>query len=139
MPKLHVDGAALSALWLERAELLERLARLDQDIAAHLGNEGAAWHGGSPLLDARAAAAALGVSVDSFDRYVAREVPRVMIGRLVRYDPRDLAAFVAARKIGGAPEQRREAEPPRRGLSPKAKQIHERIIAGLARRASRAR
>jgi predicted DNA-binding transcriptional regulator AlpA len=52
------------------------------------------------LLTREDAAALLGVSLRSFDRHVAREVPRVPIGSRVLYDRKDLEAWLAQRKVG---------------------------------------
>ena len=53
-----------------------------------------------PILYTRATAAAvLGISASSFDRYVAPNVPRYYVGgRLVRYSCADLNKFAEARR-----------------------------------------
>jgi helix-turn-helix protein len=52
------------------------------------------------LLDREDAAKALGISLRSFDRHVAREVPRVPIGARVLYDRKDLEQWAARQKVG---------------------------------------
>ena len=50
-----------------------------------------------PLVDKRAAAAYLGVSQKWVDKKVSeREIPFIKLGRLVRFDPDALDAFIAA-------------------------------------------
>ena len=53
-----------------------------------------------PILHTRATAAAvLGISASSFDRYVAPNIPRYYVGgRLVRYSCADLIEFAKARR-----------------------------------------
>jgi len=53
------------------------------------------------LLTKRQAAAALGVCEKTIDNYA---LPRVTIGRAVRYDLDDLRAWINARKAGGMRE-----------------------------------
>lgn len=53
------------------------------------------------LLTARAAAACLAIAERTLWSLANRgEIPAVRIGRAVRYDPADLAAFVARQKTG---------------------------------------
>jgi predicted DNA-binding transcriptional regulator AlpA len=66
----------------------------------------------SALLDRRAAAARLGVSLRSFDRHVAPSLPRIAIGTLVRFDPRDIDEWQAARKVGLCTATRAPASTP---------------------------
>ena len=53
-----------------------------------------------PILHTRATAAAvLGISASSFDRYVAPNIPRYYVGgRLVRYSCADLIKFAEGRR-----------------------------------------
>ncbi|HEY8612998.1 MAG TPA: helix-turn-helix domain-containing protein [Roseomonas sp.] len=56
------------------------------------------------LLDVPAAAARLGVPVSFVRRLVhERRVPFVKVGRLVRFDPADLEAFIAAARTEARP------------------------------------
>ncbi len=55
-----------------------------------------------PLVTTKKAAQILGVSERTLWALTARgEIPRVLIGRAVRYDPADLRAFVASKKRVG--------------------------------------
>lgn len=55
-----------------------------------------------PLLTARQAAAALAISARKLWSLTnIGDVPSVRIGRAVRYDPADLAAWIDAHKVGG--------------------------------------
>jgi hypothetical protein len=54
----------------------------------------------SLLLTRREAAAALGLSLSSFERYVAQDVPRVYVGeRIVLYRPSDLLQWIDSQLI----------------------------------------
>jgi hypothetical protein len=57
--------------------------------------------GVTPLLDDRGAAALLGISRTTFRDVVAPSLPRVRIGRCVRYEMADLTAWVRAHKEPG--------------------------------------
>lgn len=54
------------------------------------------------LLTPDEAAQRLGVSRDTFDRHVRDHVPHVRIGRLLKYDPRDLDAWLDEQKAGSS-------------------------------------
>lgn len=54
----------------------------------------------APLLDAKQVAALLGVSVRTVQQLAAsRQLPSVPVGRLVRFRPEDVEAFVASRRV----------------------------------------
>ena len=54
---------------------------------------------GPPLIDAEAAAKRLGVTAETVRRmYRDDELPGVKVGRLLRFDPRDLEEWVARQK-----------------------------------------
>lgn len=54
----------------------------------------------TPLLDARQVAELLGVSVRKVQQLAAeRQIPSVPVGRLVRFRPEDVEAWVASRRV----------------------------------------
>jgi excisionase family DNA binding protein len=58
------------------------------------------------LLKPAEAAEMLGLSVKALaNRRRAREIPYVLIGRLVRFDLRDLEAYIDSRRRGGPRRQ----------------------------------
>jgi excisionase family DNA binding protein len=52
-----------------------------------------------PLLTVEQAAERLNISRDTFDAHVAPNIPRVRIGRVYRFDPRDLDDWIEANKV----------------------------------------
>lgn len=64
----------------------------------------------SPLLDVPAAAARLNISERHLRELIyRREVPYLKVGRLVRFDPNDLEAWLAARRVPAGPGRGRGA------------------------------
>ena len=86
------------------------------------------------LLTREQAAEALAITVKHFDRHVAHKLPRILVGRLVRFRAADLEAWVdrQARGDEGAPRVIRRATNvgsygPPLVLSEKARALRERI------------
>jgi hypothetical protein len=69
------------------------------------------------LWDEKTAARFLGVSVQFLqqDRAKSRRIPYIKLGKAVRYDPADVRAYVAQRKVRSAPRntENREGDDPR--------------------------
>lgn len=63
-----------------------------------------AQHDSAALVDEKAAATRLGLSVETLqqDRVKARRIPYIKIGRRVLYKPSDLSAFIESCRVTAA-------------------------------------
>jgi excisionase family DNA binding protein len=92
-----------------RRVVKETLAQLAVDRSASTSPPTASEPGGDDsvsLVNARQAARTLAISERKLWQLTANgEIPHVPIGRAIRYDPRDLRAWVEAQKKSGTKEE----------------------------------
>ncbi|MBK8170547.1 MAG: helix-turn-helix domain-containing protein [Sandaracinaceae bacterium] len=104
---MSADAAARIAAALERiADRLDRDAqpRASPSLTPSVLDRTAAARAlrGLPrsLLSANEAAAYLGLSKSSFDRHVAKKIARVPVNASVRYERKDVDAWLESQKVG---------------------------------------